>query len=109
MVNPIGWDHKKVGKQLAVIRLEWLGMYQPHLANALNCSKDHISRVERGKAEYTLSQIKALENLTGVSIEQMIAIKEPSKSAWIRDYSALSPTKRGLFDQCAKDILKFQQ
>lgn len=103
------WDHEKVGQQLAVIRKHWLRMLQPQLADALNCSKDHISRVERGKTEYTLSQVKTLENLTGVPIEVMLAIQEHSTDAWLADYFALRPHKRSLFAQCAKNILKFQQ
>jgi transcriptional regulator with XRE-family HTH domain len=103
------WDHKKVGKQLSIIRLQWLVMFQPDLATALGCSKDHVSRVERGIAEYTLSQIKALEHLTGFSIDEMLAIENPAKIAWFAQYLALSAEKRDLFGQCARDILKFQQ
>ncbi|CCK75038.1 Lambda repressor-like protein [Oleispira antarctica RB-8] len=84
-------------------------MYQSQLATALNCSKDHISRVERGKNEYTLSQIKKLEQLTGVSIEHMLEIESPAKASWIREYSSLSAKQRDIFDNLAKQALKLAQ
>lgn len=80
---------KAISKRFRFIRTEWLGLTQDQLADQLNCSRPHISRVERAQSEYTYSQLKALEYLCGeMPLNILLEVRDngAGRLEWIKDY-----------------------
>lgn len=99
--------HITNGLQFARIRQKCLKMSQSQLSEALNCSRNIISRVELGQTEYKLSHLQALQRLCGnLSINTLLMLPEPNKASWLIDYTALNAQKRAAFDAMAREAIK---
>lgn len=95
------------GQQFARIRQKCLNMSQSQLSEALNCSRNIVSRVELGQTEYKLSQLQALQRLCGnLSINTLLMLPDPQKASWLIDYTALNAQKRAAFDSVAREAIK---
>lgn len=80
---------RELSKRFRLIRKEWLGLTQDQLADQLNCSRPHISRVECNESEYTYSQIKSLEKLCGempLNILLEVGKNGAGRLGWIKEY-----------------------
>ena len=95
------------GQQFTCIRQNWLRMSQSELSEALNCSRNIISRVELDQTEYKLSHLQALQRLCGnLSINTLLMLPDPNKASWLIDYTALNAQKRSAFDAMAREAIK---
>lgn len=96
------------GKNFRQLREEVLKLKQFQLAEIMGCSRHHIGRVEKDEAEYTFSQIRALEEETSFSIADLLELSMASPP-WLQDYLELNPTNRRKFDaimHTAAQVLK---
>lgn len=57
------------------VREDALQFTQEDLADALGCSRQHISRVERGISEYCHSELLALSGLSGVPAAAFLVLR----------------------------------
>lgn len=85
------------GENFRQLREETLNLKQKALAELMGCSRHHVGRVERNEAEYTYSQIKALEIVTGFSVADLLELAESTPS-WLQGYLELSPANRRKID-----------
>ncbi len=58
----------ETGLRFRQIREDVLNINQSELSAVLHCSRQHVSRVERGQAEYTFSQLQLFSELIGVPV-----------------------------------------
>ena len=73
-------------------------MSQEDFACRIGTSRQRVSRVERGKAEYTLSQLLTIEQLTGIPTAELLNALESHTPVWLKDYLALSHEQRRMLD-----------
>ncbi len=81
-----------------------LNLSQEDFGAAIDCTRSHVSRVERGLEEYTYSQLKAISDLVGVPVSVMMG-DGVDIADWLPRYFALSRLQQGQFDQVAVGIL----
>lgn len=83
-----------------------LNLSQEDFGAAIECSRSHVSRVERGQDEYTYSQLKAIAELAGIPasvvMDENIRLEHID---WLPRYFQLSESKRIQFDEVANGIL----
>ena len=81
------------------VREDALQFTQTDLADALGCSRQHISRVERGLSEYCHSELLALSELSGVPVAAFFSVEElPPVACWMLDYQRLPARIRARAD-----------
>lgn len=81
------------------VREDALQFTQEDLADALGCSRQHVSRVERGISEYCHSELLALAELSGVPVAAFFTLGTPLPVApWMRDYMGLPDRIRARAD-----------
>ncbi len=81
----------RIRRQFRDVREDVLKMTQADLAAAINCSRQHVSRVERGIAEYNFSQIESLAALSGLPISALFDDSPIRVPGWWLDYVHLPP------------------
>lgn len=105
-------DRLKIGRHAA--RYRWLrfqagDMSQTEFGESIGVSRQHVSRCETGKAEYTHSELERIGQLLHMP---MAWIMEPDSeqigvrlAPWLPRYFRLSKTARRLFDTVATAAL----
>lgn len=76
-------------RQFRDVREDVLKLTQSDLAAALGCSRQHVSRVERGLSEYSHSQLKRLSDLSGLPVGYFFDESPVKVPGWWRAYSGL--------------------
>lgn len=76
-------------KQFRDVREDVLKLTQSDLAAALGCSRQRVSRVERGVAEYTHGQLKRLADLSGLPVGYFFDESPVAVPGWWRAYTGL--------------------
>jgi len=76
------------------VREDVLNLTQADLAAELGCSRQRVSRVERGTAEYTHSQLLRLAALSGLPITALFDDSPVRVPGWWREYMRLPPGVR---------------
>lgn len=72
---------ERIGLQIKLKRLERI-MSQPQLANEVNLSKTHISRIENGDANVTLTTLINVCNFLEIDLSQLfLPIKDSERNA----------------------------
>ncbi|MBM96032.1 MAG: hypothetical protein CMI09_09335 [Oceanospirillaceae bacterium] len=88
------------------IREGILKLRQQDLASELGCSRQHVGRVESGRAEYTFSQLQKMSELIGVPVcsffDGYIHAQIPD---WAADYIKVPAPKRRKLDRAIISIL----
>ncbi len=82
-----------------------MNLSQEDFGAAIDCTRSHVSRVERGLEEYTYSQLKAIADLAGIPASVMMDDEVIEIADWLPQYFALSRLQQGQFDQVAVGIL----
>ena len=72
-------------------------MNQQQLADKIGTSRQRVSRVERDLAEYSFSQLKALQDIAGLPLAFLLNL-EDDPPPWINAYMALDKAKRRQLD-----------
>ena len=72
------FDQKEFGKRLKEIRMVH-GLTQEKLAEELNISWDHLSKIERGARSCSIELLIAISGYFGVSTDYLLTGKEMSK------------------------------
>jgi transcriptional regulator with XRE-family HTH domain len=85
------------GGNFRLLREGTLNLKQKALAEIMGCSRYHVGRVEQNKAEYTYSQVRALEAATGFSVTDLLELAEPP-TPWLEEYLDLKPCSRRKVD-----------
>lgn len=93
------------GNDFRRLREDLLKLKQGPLAEIMGCSRHHVGRVERNAAEYTYSQIRALEEVTGFAIADLIELTTTPPS-WMSEYLELKPASRRKVDAIINTAVK---
>ena len=89
------------------VREDALQFTQEDLADALGCSRQHISRVERGISEYCHSELLALSGLSGVPVAAFFSVEElPPVAGWMREYQRLPAHSRARADGVLMGVIR---
>ena len=67
---------RKIVERLMLDRMEELEMNQKQLAEKMNCSRQYISKVLKGRENLSLETLAKIENALGISIikEEPLAV-----------------------------------
>ncbi len=93
------------GDDFRKLREDLLKLKQGQLAAIMGCSRYHVGRVEKNTSEYTYSQIRALEEVTGFAIADIMELAGKSPS-WMAEYLELKPTSRRKVDAIINTAVK---
>ena len=81
------------------VREDLLKMKQVDFGSRIGASRQLVSRVERGQAEYSLTHLINIERLTGLPLSQLLNLLEPTTPpSWLNDYITLNSKQRRLLD-----------
>lgn len=83
-----------VRRQFRDVREDVLKLTQADFAAAIGCSRQHVSRVELGRAEYNFSQIKAVAALSGLPLDSIFNDSPVRVPGWWVAYARLPPLSR---------------
>ncbi len=83
----------KIGRRIVELRQQHR-LKQKKLGDELGCTSSHISHVESGKAELSLSQIAKLASLFHVDPLELITGLPPEACKVVDEIAALSPDRR---------------
>ncbi|MBL4796742.1 MAG: helix-turn-helix transcriptional regulator [Oleispira sp.] len=93
------------GDNFRRLREDLLKLKQGPLSEIMGCSRYHVGRVESNKAEYTYSQIRALEEVTGFAIADLIELAA-TPPPWMAEYLDLKPASRRKVDAIINAAVK---
>lgn len=86
-----------------------LGWTLAHLAERVGTSSGHLSDIETGKREASLSMLRAIAQALGITEMDLFTPSTPAESEIIRhmrDFSKLSPADRDAVARHARGLLK---
>ena len=86
-----------IGRRFRSIREDIFGMSQEEFAALLATNRQFVGRVERGEAEYRLSQLLAIERATGTTIHTLLQLSE-RQPPWLGQYLQHPPETRRKLD-----------
>lgn len=93
------------GDDFRRLREDLLKLKQGPLAEIMGCSRHHVGRVEKNAAEYTYSQIRSLEKVTGFAIADLIDLTA-TPPPWMAEYLELKPASRRRVDAIINTAVK---
>jgi len=85
------------GREWRAIREEVLRLNQQQFADAIGTSRQRVSRVERNKAEYTFSELSALQDRIGLPLTYLLNI-DHNPPAWLSLYATLDKSQQRQLD-----------
>lgn len=90
-----------------------MGWSQQGLAERAGCSKMHVSGMERGKRELSLTMMRRLAAALGVSVAELLGrddnpqLLDPDEQRLVETYRRADPDKRGDIQRVAETLAGF--
>lgn len=90
------------------------GLSQQELADRAGCSKMHVSGIERGKREFSLSMMRRFAEVLEVSVAELLAradnpmLLAPDERQFLDTYRAADPDKQAELQRVADAIVPFR-
>lgn len=89
------------------------GLSQQELADRVGCSKMHVSGIERGMREFSLSMMRRFADVLGVSVAELLCradnpmLLAPQELNFLDTYRRAEPEKQAELQRVADAIVPF--